>query len=197
MNDLGQDIIKLAYSPKLSRYTDSKICKLLISNWTTLAILFAATLVYFWSSIVKHILFQTHAFDLAIFAQSSWLLSTFQEPYSTIRFILQPADHFAPTYLLLSLPYSIFNSPIYLLSIQIISALVGGIPVYLIAKDVLKSKFAANFLLIAYLLQIGLIAGLRFDFSTTTLAVGFISWALYFVHTKKLKLYLLFLILSL
>lgn len=196
-SDLGNDIARLIHTPTISRLKNTPLGQLIYSHWGALLVLFFTSLAYIWISIVKHLWFQTHAFDLAIFAQSSWLLSTLQEPFSTVRMILQPADHFAPTYLLLSLPYSLFDSPIYLLAIQIISALAGAIPVYLIAKDKLDSKLAANLLMVAYLFQIGLIAGLKFDFSTSTLAVGFIAWALYFVHTQKLKPYLIFMILAL
>jgi uncharacterized membrane protein len=169
----------------------------LAANWPTIAITFSALIIYSFRSIYKHLAYQSHAFDLAIWAQTSWLVSHWMIPYSTVRMLLQPADHFAPTYLLLSLGYGIFNSPLYLLILQILSIFLGGIPVWLIAKNELKSRFAADMMLVAYFFQVGLIEAVSFDFSTTALSVGFISWAIYCWYKGWGKRYILLLVLSL
>lgn len=157
----------------------------------------SATLLYLYLSVGKYLSYNAYALDLGLFAQSSWLISHFKVPYSTLIGRNQFADHFSPVYIVLSLGYRFFNSPIYLLVLQITSVVLGGIPVYLICRSVLKSTGVASLLTIAYFLQIGLISAINFDFHLATLSVGFISWTLYFWYTKRKRLYLVLLVLSL
>ena len=148
-------MIKQATTPSLGLQRFKTLLKKYIDHKYAILIFLAATLLYGFISIYKHLDYQSNAFDLAIWSQTSWLISHFQTPYSTVRMLFEPADHFGPTYWLLSIPYGVFNSPIYLLAIQILSVLIGAIPVWLIAKRVLNSEAAANFLLLAYFFQIG------------------------------------------
>jgi uncharacterized membrane protein len=70
----------------------------MIEKKLTLLIFLSAIAIYAWISIFKHLNYQSNAFDLAIFAQTSWLIAHVKDPYSIIRMIFEPADHFGPTY---------------------------------------------------------------------------------------------------
>lgn len=160
-----------------------------------LIIFFLAGILYFYLSVVKYFNYSAYAFDLGIYTQASWLISHFQMPISTIRGINQFGDHFSPIYILLSLGYRFFESPVYLLSVQLLLVLLSGIPIYLIAKRELRQS-AACFLTMAYFLQIGLVSAVRFDFHLATLSVFFVSWTLYFWHYNRFRPYFLFLVLA-
>lgn len=172
------------------------IIKTIKENWLFCFTLLVAGVFYYTISISKHINFDSYSYDLGIYAQSSWLISHLKTPFSTIRGINQFGDHFSPVYVFVSMGYSVFNSPIYLLAVQIISVLAGGAAVYLMAKNVLKSKVLGCLIFSNFITQVGLVSALRFDFHLATLSVGFVSWCLYFWYKRKFGLYLVFLILS-
>ena len=83
----------------------------------------------------------TFGFDLGIYDQGTWLLSRFHDPFVTIRG-LELFGHHANVFLLLVAPlYWLGAGPITLLVIQVLAQASGAIAIFLLARDLLRSKW--------------------------------------------------------
>lgn len=97
--------------------------------WTTAGV----ALVLLACSSARHNLFQSTAFDLGIFDQAVYLISSGVEPIvSLIRFHVL-GDHAAFVLYPLALLYKIFPSVYWLLAVQAIALALGGIPIWHLA----------------------------------------------------------------
>lgn len=86
-------------------------------------------------SSVRHILFQSAAWDLAIFDQAVYLISLGQAPLSSFTGFHMLGDHGALILYPLALLYKIFPSVYWLLAVQALSLGAGGTMVWLLAKQ--------------------------------------------------------------
>ena len=84
----------------------------------------------------------TFGFDLGIYDQGTWLLSRAKDPFVTIRG-LEIFGHHANIFLLALVPfYWLGAGPIFLLVVQVLAQASGAIAIFLLARDLLKSKWA-------------------------------------------------------
>src|SRR5262245_8814184 len=85
--------------------------------------------------------FQTFGFDLGIYDQGTWLLSRGKDPFVTIRG-LEIFGHHANVLLLAFVPfYRLGAGPVFLLVVQVLAQASGAIAVFLLARDLLHSKW--------------------------------------------------------
>lgn len=108
---------------------------------------------YSWWTIRNHLGFATAAFDLALYDQGLWLLSRFQEPFVTIMGRHLFGDH--TSFILLPLVpfYWVAPSAKVLLLAQALALGIAALPVFLIARKLLRTETAAALLGVAFLLQ--------------------------------------------
>jgi uncharacterized membrane protein len=109
-------------------------------------VLFAMFVV--WSGVFIHLpklrydRYGTFGFDLGIYDQGVWLLSRFHDPFVTIRG-LELFGHHANLILLLLVPgYWLGGGPIFLLVVQVLAQASGGVALYLLGRDLLRSRWA-------------------------------------------------------
>lgn len=151
---------------------------------------------FFTICIWKYFTFQYNGLDLAIFNQVFFNTST----GNWFDFSIHPhkylGDHFTP-FLFFLLPfYLIYKNPLTLLFLQTVFLSLGAIPVYLIAKKVLNSKWAL-LVALAYLLN-PFVANINlFEFHLLPIAIFLILLTVYFYLEKKFWQFFVFLILSL
>ena len=107
-----------------------------------------ALLVLLWSAVfirlpqLRHDRYGTFGFDLGIYDQGAWLLSRFKDPFVTVRG-LELFGHHANIFLLLLAPfYRLGAGPIFLLVVQVAAQASGAVAIFLLARDLLKSKWA-------------------------------------------------------
>jgi uncharacterized membrane protein len=107
-----------------------------------------AVLVTLWSAefirlpMLRYDRFGTFGFDLGIYDQGTWLLSRAKDPFVTIRG-LELFGHHANVFLLLLAPfYWLGAGPIFLLVVQVLAQASGAVAVFLLARDLLRSKWA-------------------------------------------------------
>jgi uncharacterized membrane protein len=108
---------------------------------------------YTGATFLAHDRFHTFGFDLGIYDQAMWLMSRFESPFATVMgrhlfgdhtsFILVP---FVPLYWL-------WASPKVLLALQALALGAAAVPVFLIARDLLRDERLALFPAVAFLLQ--------------------------------------------
>jgi uncharacterized membrane protein len=93
------------------------------------------------------------AYDMAMPDQGVWLLSRFHDPFLTVAGRNLFGDHATFIYLLLVPVYWVYPHTAVLLVVQAALQAAGAIPVYLLARHLLKSTVMATGLAAAYLLN--------------------------------------------
>ena len=162
--------------------------KLLIAWVVVLSVLYSTL------SLVRHTHFQSGGFDLGLYDQTIWQYSRFQWPYNTVkeRFIL--GDHLTLTIPLLAPLFWIWNDVRALLIFQAVWVSCSVFAVYKLIRLRKFSPFTAVSLSVIYSLFYGIQYGIFFDFHPVLLATGLIPWMLYFLESKRTKLFLVSLI---
>jgi len=157
--------------------------KLLVAWIVILSILYSTL------SVIRHNHFQSGGFDLGLYDQAVWQYSRFQYPFNTIkdRFIL--GDHLTLTLPLLAPLFWMWNDVRMLLIFQAIWVSFSILAVYKLVFLRKFSPFVALCISIIYSLFYGIQYGIFFDFHPVLLATGLIPWMLYFLESKKTKLF--------
>jgi uncharacterized membrane protein len=103
-------------------------------------------------SVRKYHAFHAPAFDMGIFDQGVWLLSHFKTPFVTIYGQNMFGDHTVFIMLFFVPLYWLWSTPETLLVVQAMALAMGGVPIYLIGRKVLRSRWLALIPTLAYLL---------------------------------------------
>ena len=141
-------------------------------------------------SVRKYHAFHAPAFDMAIFDQGVWLLSRFKEPFVTILGLNLFGDH-AVFIMVFFVPlYWVWSTPETLLVVQSIALALGGFPVYLLARKVLRNRWLALVPTFSYLLYPALGWLNMENFHPDSLAVPLALFALYFMTFQKWRRFL-------
>ncbi len=138
-------------------------------------------------AILKHLSFNSSAYDLGIFDQMIWnsahgrLFENFLTPDSPSRL----GHHFSPLLLVLVPLYWIYADPISLLAVQALLLALAGLPIFWLARDLLHNNTVALAVLLAYLLHPATSWVALFDFHELALAAPLISTALYLLFRQR------------
>jgi uncharacterized membrane protein len=169
-----------------------------------LLLLAVSSIIYFIyfsiASILRYDNYYTGRFDLGNMAQTVW--NTFHgnffmltDPNGT-REVSRLAFHADFILILLAPFYLIWEDPRMLLIIQSGVLALGGIFVYLLAKDVLKNKTISLILAFCYFLNPAVNYTNLYDFHAVTFATTFLLAAFYFIQKKNYVLVAVFLLLA-
>ncbi|OGZ42749.1 MAG: hypothetical protein A2W41_03350 [Candidatus Ryanbacteria bacterium RIFCSPHIGHO2_01_45_13] len=145
----------------------------------------------------RHYNFHTQAWDMGIFDQVFWNTAQGNIMSSSIEEIPNHLGiHFSPWLFALAPVYALFKSPYFLLIAQTIALAVGAIPLYLLARKILKSNTWASVVAFGYLLYPSLHWINIFDFHSVSFLVPLLLCAFYFFKIEKYALSALFFTLS-
>ncbi len=171
---------------------------LVVNNLNVIPILLSILffLIFSFQTINRHLNFNSHAFDLGIYTQVIYLYSQGQLAYSSLKHMILLADHFGPILILFAPIYKLFPSAITLLIIQALFVSLSSIPIYLIARDRLKSTLLSLLITLGFLTSVGITSAIIFDFHLATISVLPLSLILYCWCFKKWRAYFIFLVLS-
>ena len=152
---------------------------------------------YGWWSIRKYDAFQAPGFDLGIFAQGLWLLSRLKAPFVTLMGLDLFGDH--TSYILLALVplYRLVPHPETLLAVQTFALALGALPVFLLARLVVRDSWFALAPAAAYLLMPALGWLNLENFHPDSFEVPLLLFALYFVARARWRPYLVMVLLLL
>lgn len=153
---------------------------------------------YLLLSLIKHYTFLS-GYDLSVIDQAIWKYSRFKIPITTTHVYYDTPvyfDHFEIIFLLIAPLYWIFNTVVTLIVLQVISVVASGVAVLLLAKHYGLKNFVANSLFLSYLAFFGIQFAIWSDVHSLVFGVAFLSWFLYFLETKRIRLTILFLFLS-
>jgi uncharacterized membrane protein len=144
-------------------------------------------LLYSSISILKHMNFQSHGWDLGIFDQTIWQYSRFEIGYSTVRLVpLLLADHWHPSLFLFAPSFWVWNDVRMLLIVQAAICALGAVPIYWIARDKLKSRFPQLCAVFIYLFFWGMLELIFFDFHPHCLYPPLIALMYYYVDRDNM-----------
>ncbi len=130
-----------------------------------------SALILFASSSLRHILFQSNAWDLGIFDQAVYLISQGQKPISSFLGFHILGDHGALVFYLLAVLYKIYLGVYWLFAVQAVALALGALPIWHLArqaglKDNLAVAIASAYLLYPLVFNINL-----FDFHSDVIAI--------------------------
>ena len=145
--------------------------------------------------VFKHMSFFSTVYDLAIYDQGIWGLKNFMLTDSIMGFPII-GGHFQPILFILAIFYVVYSSPITILVLQTIMLAIGAIPLYLLAKKVLKNRLISFSISLAYLLNLSIQYANLFDFHPLVLAVPFILFAFYFLEKRSYKAFFISMIIA-
>ena len=140
----------------------------------------------------RHLVLETRAFDLGIFAQAVWNTLQGDFFFSSIKENINlMGDHVSPI-LLGTVPfYAIWPDPRMLVLLQAIAVASSFFPLALIARGKLKNRSLVLIFLLMFFFYQPMRAALHEDFHPEVLAEPFLWWAFFFLEKKKIACFLL------
>ncbi len=149
----------------------------------------------------RHLSFNSHALDLGTMAQTAWNTSHGRVlEYTPLFEEYHPAPPLSNRlvtgkleviFLFIAPLYRIWPSPLLLLTFQTLALGLSAWPLFHTLYIVLRSQRAALLLTSAYLAYLPLHYVAMADFHPSALMPFFLAWALYGLHTKQDRLYIL------
>jgi len=131
----------------------------------------AAAIILFVCSSLRHLLFQSTAFDLGYFDQATYLISRGLPPIVSFWGFHFMGGHADWIMYPIALLYKLYPSVYWLLAIQAIALSLGAVPLYYLARDAGLKTNQATAIVVAYLLH-PLIFNLNlFDFHPEVIAL--------------------------
>jgi len=154
-------------------------------------------LVLFISSSIRHILFNSHGFDLGIFDNGIYLISQGKTPYvSFLKFHIL-GDHAAWILYLIAPLYFILPSIYWLFIIQAFALSIALIPIWHLGKSMNLSDAKTKTVCLIYILYPLIFNVNLFDFHPEVIAVPLLFFALLSVQLNKLFWFIISIILIL
>jgi uncharacterized membrane protein len=139
-------------------------------------------LLYCAISLLKHMNFQSHGWDLGIFDQHVWQLSRFEFGFNTVRMVPSLlGDHFHPILFLVAPAYWIWSDARMLLIVQAIAVGLGALPIFYVVRRNLGSRFAALSMAFVYLFFWGTMELIFFDFHPLAFAGPILALSYFFI----------------
>jgi uncharacterized membrane protein len=154
---------------------------------------------YLLLSIVRHAHGGSFGFDLGIADQTVWAYSNFYPPITTIDhipFISELFVHLEFIYIFLAPFYWIYSSVYTLLFLQVCAVILSAIPIVLLCRFHRLSQTILLILLVSYLMFYGLQQAVWFDVHSTVFGMCALSWFIYWLETKKMRLAIIAFILA-
>jgi uncharacterized membrane protein len=149
-------------------------------------------------SLQKHAAFQTAGFDLGIWDQMTWNTMHGRPFWFTQHGNITNGlgNHVELVLLLLFPLYGLYNGPETMLVFQPLLVSLGALPIYWLARDRLNSHGAGLVFASVYLLYPALGAAVSFDVHSLTVAVPFLTYALWSMYTNRWRLFAVMAILA-
>ncbi|MEB3310545.1 MAG: DUF2079 domain-containing protein [Snowella sp.] len=145
-----------------------------------------SSLILFLASSIKHILYQSTAFDLGFFDQAIYLISVNLPPIVSFNNIHILGDHAALIFYPISLLYKLYPSVYWLFAIQAIALSMGALPAYYLAQESNLTPKQCLAIAIVYLLYPLVFNVNLFDFHPDVIALPALLWAVLSARQQKL-----------
>ncbi|MTJ07040.1 DUF2079 domain-containing protein [Anabaena sp. UHCC 0204] len=142
--------------------------------------------ILFVCSSIRHLLFQSTAWDLGIFDQAIYLISQGQVPISSFLNFHILGDHASGILYPLALLYKIYPSVYWLFAIQSVALSLGALPTYFIALQAGLKESQAVAMTAVYLLYPVVYNSNLFDFHPDAIAIPALLTMIFAAREKKI-----------
>ncbi len=168
-----------------------------MKTWLKLAIaILVYNSIFICFCLYKYFHYLYNGLDLAIYTNVLHNIINGNGAWSSIQMQNYFGDHFEPFLFIISIFYSLFQSPITLLVIQTIVISLSVIPIYFISKKYFDEK--KSFLVSVVWLLIPLLHNINsFEFHILSFAIPLIAWTYYAYQKNNFSLFCIIAILSL
>jgi uncharacterized membrane protein len=156
-----------------------------IANHSLVWMICLSTLILFICSSLRHILFQSNAFDLGIFDQAVYLISQGLPPISTFMGYHILGDHAAYIWYPLALLYKIYPSVYWLFAVQALVLSLGALPIWHLSRQAGLKETQASAMSLVYLLYPVVFNVNLFDFHPETIALPALLTAVWCARAKR------------
>ncbi|MBI4683836.1 MAG: DUF2079 domain-containing protein [Nitrospirae bacterium] len=161
----------------LADFLSRKSLGIVIASSAVFTIFFSAVL------ILRYTSFHTSVYELGGYDNKIWRIS--EELSLGKSLIVAATGHFQPILILHGLLYKINNSPVVILIVQVLTVVSGVIPLYLLAKDILKESVWTLMIILLYLLYPPVEFNSIADFHPDHFYIPLSLWAFYFAVRKN------------
>ncbi len=161
------------------------------------AYILVSTIILFFFSSLRHILFNSHAFDLGIFDNGIYLISQGKEPYVSFRNLHILGDHSAWILYFIALFYLIYPTIYWLFVIQAFTLSVAILPIYHLSKLYNLSNYQAKTVCLIYLLYPLIFNVNLFDFHPEVIAIPLFFTAILTAKLNKFNWFIICIVLIL
>ncbi len=165
-----------------------------LAAWNRIGIIaFAAAiaLLYCALSFLRHMHFESGAFDLGLYDQAVWRFSRFLDPYNTVKQRIIFGDHLVLTLPIVGVLFYIWDDVRMLLLFQAAAIAASAIPMFLMAHRRTGSYIAAWTVTILYSLFFGIQYGVYFDFHPILIGVSLLVFLAYAIEIRSVRLAIL------
>ncbi|MBN2025967.1 MAG: DUF2079 domain-containing protein [Actinobacteria bacterium] len=163
-----------------------------ISRYGIFLLVLFFILLYSMISLLKHMNFQSHGWDLGIFDQHVWQLSHCEFGFNTVRMVPSLwGDHFHPIFFFVVPAYWIWSDARMLLIYQAVVVALGAIPIYYVVRRNFKSGSCALMMALTYLIFWGTMELIFFDFHTEAFLGPLLALSYFFIDRDNWVGYLL------
>ena len=145
----------------------------------------ASSAILFLCSSVRHTLLQSSAWDLGIFDQAVYLISSGTPPISSFLGFHILGDHAAWVFYLLALLYKIYPDVHWLLAVQATALALGGVPTWYLARQAGLTQRQASAIALSYLLYPLVFNINLFDFHPEVMALPAMLAAVWAARSNK------------
>lgn len=156
-----------------------------IGNPSLIWMICVSTLILFICSSLRHILFQSNAFDLGIFDQAVYLISQGLPPISTFMGYHILGDHAAYIWYPLALLYKIYPSVYWLFAVQALALSLGVLPIWHLSRQAGLKESQASTMSLVYLLYPVVFNVNLFDFHPEAIALPALLTAVWCARAKR------------
>ena len=172
------------------------ICRLPLSvAATSLFILYATIMTAV--GFERHAVLETRAFDLGIFAQAVWNTMQGNFLFSSLKEnICLLGDHVSPILLALVPFYKVWTDPRVLILVQAMASASCLFPLAILAEKKLSNRSLSIVFLLMFFFFAPMRSSLHEDFHPEVLAEPFLWWAFLFLDQKKIKWFVLCLLIA-
>ncbi len=161
-----------------------------LKTHSLLILISVSSLILFIASSLKHILYQSTAFDLGFFDQAIYLISVNLPPIVSFNNIHILGDHAAFIFYPISLLYKLYPSVYWLFAIQAIALSIGALPAYLLAQQSNLNPKQSLAIAVVYLLYPLVFNVNLFDFHPDVIALPALLWSVWAAREQKLGQFL-------
>ncbi|BAZ38863.1 hypothetical protein NIES4101_48080 [Calothrix sp. NIES-4101] len=144
-----------------------------------------STFILFICGSLRHLLFQSHAFDLGIFDQAVYLISQGLTPISTFMGYHILGDHAAYIWYPLALLYKIYPIIYWLFAVQALALSLGALPTWHLSRQAGLTEKQAVTMALVYLLYPVVFNVNLFDFHPEVIALPTLLAAIWSARAKR------------